>query len=259
MEREEHKSHNIGWAGCIYIHPGTQTVLAVQSLQRRRAVEKIMEETGLQYRDAIQRLEKEGINCKHDAWGPPGGRIEWWKIGRLGKEYECLTSEEKRQFEETVRERVLSDDALLEEAADATAHYEIVEESGLLIRRYRFLRRIDDRDRSGVAPFYPRFWYLVEEAEGSLLTGFGEEGLSPPMWIPLQKMHPLRDHGSRFPFFPVHAEAVKAALEALIAGGEKSLKPALEYLERTFRKWEPRASQTDEESWDVFSRSVTPL
>lgn len=257
---QEHKSLNIGWAGCIYVDVRTRAVLAVQSLQRRRAVERIVEENGLPYREALLRLEKDGVNCKPDSWGPPGGRIEWWKVERLREEYNRLsTKEEKCRFEEDARDRILASSAFLEEAADSTAHYEMLEESGILIRKLRFLQRVNDTDRSGVTPFYPRFWYLIEEAEGQLLTESGEEGLSPPMWIPIQKLHPFRYDGSRFPFFPVHAEAVKEALRHLIAAGEKDLASSLEYLERTFRPWMPRASRTSEDDWKRLTRTVTPL
>lgn len=268
---------NIGCASAIFILSDDLSqpcILAVQSLERRQRINKEMQDCGINYREAYQKLKMEGRLGPPDNWKPLGGMIDFWRSPVLQEEYVRLgilgkeETEEQKQFLKKVGERLLLDDDMLECAAYVTVLSEFSEETGLQAEQVEFLMRRNDRDKSGEWQFYPRFWYLVKKASGELSTTPGDEDISPPEWKPLMRLFPRRKDGF-YPFHPGHVPAVKMALGRLVEEGNQNLVPVIEYLERAFPALKPvpqplapqlpKGPVTDEEAFRMAMESVRPL
>ena len=272
---------NVGCASAVYFNlssdPLQSRVVAVQSIERRQRVQREIQECGISRQDAYQKLRAEKRLGPPDNWKLPGGEIEFWTAHILQQEYESLgtpgekeLTEEQKQSLETVGERLLLDDTLLQDAAHTTALLEFLEETGLHVKQEQieFLMRRNDRDKDGLWPFYPRFWYLVRKASGELSTTPGDDDISPPEWIPLMRLFPKRQD-SYYPFHAGHVPAIKMALGRFVEEGRQDLIPIIQYLEQAFpftpvapRPSEvrpPKGPMSDEEAFEAAMMGVKPL
>ena len=288
---------NIGWAGCIDINRDTKEILAVKSTKRQAQIDaEIKKRDWHPSRKATWmitgELARAGTLEKADKFGPAGGKIAYWAGNeKLQATFRKFTDnginpptppDEITQFIENSWKKVLFDDDLLLQAADATADSECVEELGLIVKEKTLLFKIEDEDRDNSREafpemFYPRFWYLVksvktpEEGGGILRTEPIKNTISEPRWIPLMKLHPFKSHPWKreddieeddaerlYRFHPVHVEyGVIAAVKYFIAEGDESFVKVLEYLEGAFGK--PKPIEKKHESWEDIMGSTQKL
>ncbi|MDP2669229.1 MAG: hypothetical protein Q8P07_05355 [bacterium] len=289
---------NIGWAGCIHIDRTTKKILAVKSTKRQAQIDaEIKKRNWHPSKKATWmitgELSRAGTLQKADKLGPAGGKIAYWANEKLQSEFQDFcgadndltrgntpTQEEMAQFQEYAWKKVLFDDALLLQAADATAESEFVEEIGLIVKEKILLFKIEDEDRQSPREtfpemFYPRFWYLVKSVKsgGTMRTEPIKNTISEPRWVPLMKLHPFKSHIWKraeedveendedilYPFHPVHAQyGVVKAVQHLIDEGDNSFVEVLEYLESAFGKtWTTKNSR--KESWEDIVKSVQKI
>lgn len=285
---------NIGWAGCIFINPDNKEILAVKSTKRQAQIDaEIKKRNWHPSKKATWMITGELARArtlqKADKLGPAGGKIAYWAGNeKLQAEFRNFVNrgeyqplqEEIDQFKENAWKKVLFDDKLLLQAADATAESEFVEEIGLIIKEKTLLFKMEDEDRESPREtfpemFYPRFWYLVKsvKSDGAMRTEPIKNTISEPRWVPLMKLHPFKSHlwkhadeeveendeNILYPFHPVHAQyGVVKAVQRFIDEGDDSFVKVLEYLESVFGKaWTNK--NTRQESWEDVAESTQKL
>ena len=263
---------NIGWAACVEINPDDMTILLVRNLKRESQINRELLKQGFETeedqrrhkRRIIWELSQKRLLEKPSKWELLGGKISYWQGNpALRKEFNSLVLEEaQKEFEEKIGERVLFDNELLARAAESTAESEYVEEGGKIIKEKLFLTRVNDPDRTDPKNpnlFYPRFWYLVNVASGTLRTEPIKDSISEPRWIPLLQLHPYLSKENSFPFHPSHCLGVVAAAKYFIRNGRPEFAEVVSYLEKTFGAQKEAETFEDCSDWESFAKTVKPL
>lgn len=271
IQRFYRDPENIGWAGCVHINNNME-ILLVRNLKREAQILAEFVRQGFttkEAQDANRRRviwelsRKEGGLEKPSRWELLGGKISYWQGNHgLQNEFKSLDENAQKAFEEEVGARVLFNDQLLKLAADSTAESEFVEEGGLSVSKKIFLTRVNDPDRTNPKSsilFYPRFWYLVLAAHGTLRTEPVKGSISEPHWIPLIKLHPFSDRDGLYPIHPSHILGICAGARYFIRNGRSEFVEVVDYLERTFGP--QKESETFEESsdWESFAKTVQKI
>ena len=266
-------SQNIGWAGCVHINPHDITILLVKNLKREAQVRAELVRQGHESEEE-QKLNLKRITYELSHWGPSkksilekpgkwellGGKIAYWQGNpKLQSEFNSLSEEAQKEFEEEIGLKVLHDDKLLTCAADSTADSEFVEEGGLIVKEKLFLTHINDPDRNypkSSEIWYPRFWYLVTSAAGKLRTEPVKDSISEPHWIPIMQLHPKFEDENHFPFHPSHVLGVFLSAKYFIKNGRPEFAEVVNYLEKTYGKQDEVKKIEETDNWESFTKTV---
>lgn len=261
---------NIGWAACVCINDKME-ILLVRNLKREAQIKTELlkqgfeseEDQGRHQRRIIWELSRKGVLEKPSKWELLGGKISFWQGNpELREEFNLLLEKTRAEFEKTVGVRVLYNNELLSRAAASTAEDECIQECGLVVEDKIFLTRVNDPDRNDPKNpdlFYPRFWYLVTKASGTLRTEPVKDSISEPHWIPLLQLHPYISRENSFPFHPAHCLGVVVAAKYFIKNGRPEFAEVVSYLEKTFGSQKEVAIFEDTPDWESFVKTVQPL